>query len=364
MIDLGIVGCGDVAFRTYLPGMEPLAGRARVVACFDPVRERALRAAAMFAGARAYSSYRDLLGHEGLDAVVNLTPAPFHRETTAAALEAGLHCFSEKPLAATVEQAQELIELARRRERLLLCAPAVMATERFRWLREVIAAGRVGRLTLATAQMANMGPAGWRQYTGDPAVFYGPEVGPLLDTGVYVLHAITGLMGPARRVQAFGGIAIPRRKVLIDRLAGQTIAVGANDHMLLHLDLGENRFAQVLSSFAVPRSKTAALELHGTEGSVVVPGDGGWYDPNGPVDLFLRDDSLLGVEGWLNGVASPNPGPYNHLIAAGVPHFVACLEGTEEPVLTAEHATHVLEIILQAGRSVEEGRAIELETGF
>jgi predicted dehydrogenase len=116
---------------------------AEVVACFDPIGERAARFAGQFANARAYDRYDDLLTHEGLDGVLNLTPAPLHRDTTSAALDAGLHCFSEKPIASTIEQANELVNRAQQRERLLLCAPAVMATERFKWLRKAFAAGRL-----------------------------------------------------------------------------------------------------------------------------------------------------------------------------------------------------------------------------
>jgi len=371
VVNLGIIGCGDVAFRTYFPGLDPLRtnGSARVVACYDPVRERAERAAARFHGAEAASDYDDFLRTPGLEAVLNLTPAPFHRDITAAALEAGLHVFSEKPLASDVPDAQALIALAEARERLLLCAPAVMATTRFQWLRQVIASGRIGRPTLATGQMANMGPASWRAYTGDPSVFYGPSVGPLLDTGVYVLHGITGLLGPAKRVEAFGGVAIPRRTVLAGRQAGQPIDVAANDHMLLHLDFGDNVFAQILSSFAVPRTKAPAMELHGTTGSISLA-SGVWYNGEGPVDISVADESALGIEGWLDDVRPPNPDPYangpahSHLIAAGPAHFVACLNGEAQPVLTAAHACHVLEIILKATRSAHEGRALALETTF
>jgi predicted dehydrogenase len=362
VIDLAIVGCGDVAFRTYLPGLALIADRARVVACFDPQTERAERLAAEAGGARVYSSYPDLLAHPGLDAILNLTPAPFHRDITSAALDAGLHCFSEKPLASDVPQAQALIAQARRRERLLLCAPGVMATSRFRWLRDELAAGRFGRPTLAVGQMANMGPAGWLDYRGDPAVFYSKSVGPLLDTGVYILHAITGLFGPARRVEAFGGIAIPQRTVLIPDRAGQTIEVEANDHMLLHLDFGNATFAQVLSSFAVPRSRAPALELHGSIGSISISQDL-WYAIDEPIDLLLPDVRSGSPASWTQE-APPTAGPVPNLIQAGPAHFVACLLGEETPILTAEHACHVLEIILTAERSVREGRALDLETTF
>lgn len=363
MLDLAVVGCGDVAFRTYFAGLAPIADRARVVACYDPTQERAERAAALFPGAAVYRDYPALLGHGGVDAILNFTPAPLHREVSGAALEAGLHVYSEKPLAGTLDDARALTGLAEERGKLLLCAPAVMATRKFRWLKDVIAAGRLGRLTLAVGQLANMGPAGWRAYTGDPRVFYGPGVGPLIDTGVYLLHAITGLFGPAKRVQALGGIAVPRRTILIERFAGETVEVTANDHMLLQLDFGDAAFAQLLSSFAVPGTKARPLEIHGTEGSVSLRGDR-FYDANGPFDFLVRDDGPLGVGGWLENVSAPSPSPYASLIACGVPHFVACLEGTETPILTAAHATHVLDIILKAGEAVASGRTLDLETTF
>jgi predicted dehydrogenase len=351
-----------VATRTYIPALRQMTARAEVAATFDPIEARAKHAASLFPGATAYATYEAFLGHAGLDGVFNLTPAPFHRETTTQALDKGLHVFTEKPIAATVDEARGLIAYAKERGRLLLSAPAVMATVRFRWLKKVIEDGRIGRLTLAVGQMVSMGPAGWRAYTGDPAVFYAANVGPVLDLGVYPLHAITGLFGPAKRVQAFGAITIPQRKVLIPRLAGQTIEVKSNDHMLIHLDFGGS-FAQVLASFAVPASKAPALEIHGTLGTISISLSE-WYNARGPVDFMLRDDTLLGVQGWTNGVSSPEQEGNENLIGAGAEHFIACIAGEEEPILTAEHATHVLEIILKAEESVKAGRAIALETGF
>ena len=363
-IQLGIVGCGDVAFRTYFPGLGPdvKAGRARVAVCFDPVQERADRAATEFPGAVAVTSLDDLIAHEGLRAAVNLTPAPMHREITAKLLEGGLDVYSEKPLAATVAEAQELVALAEQRGKVLLVAPAVMATNRWRWLKRVVEAGTIGRPTLVTAQMANMGPAGWRGYTGDPKVFYGKGVGPLIDTAVYVLHAATGMLGPVKRIQAVGGIVIPKRTILIDRLLGQTVDVTTPDQILIHLDFGDDVYAQILSSFAVPRTKAPAFELHGTGGSVSMTSSA-WYDANGPVDLLVRDESPLGVEDWQT-VGPPAPSPHTNLIGSGVPHLVSVLLGEEQPILTAQHATHVLDVMLTTFQAIGSGETVELSTSF
>jgi predicted dehydrogenase len=363
-IGLGIIGCGDVALRTYGPGLAPLRERATAAAVYDPDPARAELLARDLAGRglpwpRIHSSRDAFLADPAVTAVLNLTPAPFHHETNIAALQAGKHVFSEKPLAGTVEDAWAAIDFARERGLTLLCAPAVMATSRFRWLKDRLDAGWLGRPTLAVGQYANMGPAAWLDYKGDPAVFYGSAVGPALDTGVYILHAITGLFGPARRVEAFGGVCIPRRNVLIPGREGQTVAVEAPDHLLIHLDFGDNRFAQVLSSFATPHSKAPALEIHAEQGTVSIPLES-FYQPDEPIDVWQRDERLGGEERW-EKAAPPTPSHVEHLIQAGPEHFVAVLEGEEAPILTAEHAAHVLELILAAGQSMREGRAVELD---
>jgi predicted dehydrogenase len=362
---LGLIGCGDVAFRTYIPAIQSDSGRATVVATYDPVAERREQAAALFPDATVYADFDAFLHHPGLEGVFNLTPAPLHAETTGRALEVGLHVFSEKPIASSVAEGQALAAQASEAGRLLLCAPATMASDRFQWIKSIIEAGRLGTPTLATAQMANMGPANWRQYTGDPAVFYSKSVGPILDTGVYVLHGITGLFGPAKRVQAFCATAIPERDVLIPGLLGQKIRVESPDIAMIQLDFGDNRFAQILSSFAVPATQAPAMELHGCDGSISISMDG-WYDSAGPIDFFARDNSPLGVSGWQRRLFPPQVKgqPGEHLIGAGPRHFVDCLLGEDQPVLTAEHAIHILDIIFAAGESSAEGRAIGLTTGF
>ena len=358
MLRFGVVGCGDVATRAYLPGLEALPERVEVVACFDPVAERAESAAAQFAGARAYTTYDAFLGHEGgMDLVVNLTPAPLHRQVTGQALEAGYHVLSEKPIAASLAEARELADLAAERGRQLFCAPATMVTGRFRWIKQLVAEGRIGKPTVALAQLANMGPAGWSGYTGDPRVFYGPGVGPLIDTGVYLIHVMTMLLGPAKRVQAMGGIAIPRREIQIERYQGETVDVTTNDVMLLQLDFGDNLFGHLLSSYAVPASQVPPFELHGAEGSIVVKRES-WFDGNGPIDLYTSGG------GMQPDLPTPDPLPVSDILQSGLLHVVDCLDGNEVAVLTATHATHVLEIMLAAQGSAASGGAVELTTVF
>jgi len=363
---LGIVGCGDVAHRWYLPALSGLADRVELTACCDPRAEAAeavVHAVESWSpGTVAYTALDRMLDEAGLDAVINLTPAPLHASVTLPCLEAGLHVLSEKPLAASIDEADRLIQAARGHDRLLLCAPAVAVTRRFRWLAEIVASGRFGTLSLAVAHHADSGPASWREYTGDPSVFYREGVGPVIDHGIYRLHGLTMLMGPVRRVQAMGAIGVPQRMVLAGPLAGRTIDVTTPDHVLINMEFASGALGHLLASFGTASTLAPWLELHFTHATISFPGVS--HDKDAPASIYLDDESPLGLEGWVHDVHPPPPPEPMPVVEAGAAHFVACLRGEEEPVLTAEHARHVLDIILKAYASIDDGQSHETETTF
>ncbi len=360
---IAIIGCGDVAYRHYLPALADLADRVEIRAFVDARPEAADRAAGFVAGwspnAATYVDVPAMVAAGDVDAAINLTPAPRHAEVSHACLDAGLHVYSEKPIAGTLADADRLIATARERRLLLLCAPGVAVTERFRWLATVVDSERLGRLTLAVAQHADTGPATWREYTGDPTPFHAAGVGPVFDHGVYRLHGLTMLLGPVRRVQAMGTISSPRRLARAGPLAGTTIPLTTPDHVLINLEFQGGALGQLLTSFAAPATLAPWMELQFERGTISLGGESS--DPEAPVRLYIDDESALGLEGWVDNVQLP---PDVGSVEAGACHFVACLRGDAKPVVTAEHARHVLDIILKSYDSIEDGRSHDTETTF
>ncbi len=359
MIRAGIIGCGDVARRAYIPGIQELADRITLVATFDTMAERAEDIASMFPDATDYTSIEEFLGHEGggaMDLVFNLTPAPLHRQITAQVLEAGYHVYSEKPIASTVKEARELVRIAEQQGRELICAPATMVTGRFRWMKQFLENGELGRPIAIRAHIGNMGPAAWAEYFGDPRVFYQQGVGPLVDTGVYMLHVMTGLLGPAKRIQAVGGITIPERETSIPRLQGAKIEVTTPDLFSINIDFGGETYGHLYSSFAIPKSQAPYFELYAEKGTISVDRVS-WFHGNGPSDLFLLDQPLAGWQ-----MALPDPIRTNGILESGIFHAIQHVEDGEPLVMTAAHATHVLEIMNAAHESVRTGEAIDIET--
>ncbi|MCO5216980.1 MAG: Gfo/Idh/MocA family oxidoreductase [Thermomicrobiales bacterium] len=366
MLNIGIIGCGDVATHSYMPGLQAMADRANVVAVFDIFQNRVDDALGFFPNAAPYLDYDAFLGHgpEKMDLVFNLTPAPLHRDITAKALEAGYSVYSEKPIASTLGEAAELVALAEEKGLHFFCAPAMMVTGRFMWLKEFIYSGAIGNPYFIKGQIGGMGPASWRTYSGDPRVFYTPKVGPLVDLGVYQLHALTGLFGPARTVSAVGGIMNPTRKLLQPALFGEEIEVQAPDLYSINLTFDNNRNANLFNTFAMPATKSPMFEIYGSMGTVSI-GQHQWFDGNGTTDIYVRDESEGGeAEGWNNDSPVPNPIEASDILGSGILHALDVMANGTDNVLTAAHAEHVLEIMLAAGESLKTGDSIEIASSF
>jgi predicted dehydrogenase len=146
---------------------------------------------------------------------------------------------------------------------------------------------------------------------------------------------------------------------------GQKITVETPDVSMIQLDFGNNSFAQVLSSFAMPGSQAPAMEVHGSDASLTIWLED-WYNAAGPIDYIQRDPGPAGLQGWQRKISPPSPigHPGENLIGSGPRHFVSVMDGTQEPILTPEHAIHILDIILSSSESASCGKAIELQTTF
>jgi predicted dehydrogenase len=169
----------------------------------------------------------------------------------------------------------------------------------------------------------------------------------LFDLGVYCLTSLTGLLGPAKRVTAMTGVAIPEREI-----NGRKIRVEAEDNAQVLLDFGDACFAVVTSGFTMQQYRTPALEVYGTRGTIQMLGDD--WDPEG-YELFQNSAGC-----WQVFKETDPDWPW----ADGLRHLVECIHENKRPLVTPEHAAHVLEIMLKAQQAGREGRALVIESTF
>ena len=349
-VKLALLGCGDVAQRDYLPEMHRLAGRAEVVAVCGRTPERAREVAARYEIDAWYDDYQTMLAATDAEAVINLTPIQAHAETTLAALEAGKHVYSEKPAATTLADALRIRAEAARRGLTLVSAPSVLLFPQVRFTRDLVARGAIGRVHAALGRGYGGVPP-WSGYPSDPGPFFARGGGPLADMGVYPLHAITGILGPARRVSAFAAQAQESFVVADGPLAGKRVRVEVEDNWHLMLDLGEGRLASVTANNVARDSRAPQMELFGLEGTVSV----NLLDVSAPVETLLS-----GQDWQSHPVAHERAAGPDHLL--GVEHLVDCLTTGASPIPSIDHAIHVIEIMEAAAESAATEEAVELTT--
>ena len=349
-VRIGVVGCGEVAQRVYLPEFHRLNDKAALVAVCDRVAERA-RAAQQRFGARTY--YTDLerfLRESDAEIVVNLTPHRANVSVSMAALAAGRHVYTEKPLAQSVDDATQLIETARTHNVKLACAPVMLLLPTAQRWQHLLREGAIGDVTFARAQL--LAPPIWDDFSPDHVWYYAAGSGPLLDGGVYALTALTGLFGPALCVSAMAGTIMSEHVISNGPAAGRRFRNEVADSVHLHLDFG-HFFATFDVSWCVQASRNEALEVSGAHGTL--SGDPTYA--NTPIHIF-RPES-----GW--SVDEPTPLlPRSDDWFLGVAHLVDCVLHDTEPIPSATHARHVLDIMLTALQSAQEGRTLTLQTTF
>jgi predicted dehydrogenase len=352
IVKLALLGCGDVAQRDYLPEMHRLAGRAKLVAVCGRTPDRVHQVAEQYDIPAQYDDYRSMLADSDAEAVINLTPIQLHAETTLAALEAGKHVYSEKPVATTLDDALRIRDEADRRGLTLVCAPSVLLVPQVRFAWELVKSGRIGKVHAALGRGYGGVPP-WSGYPSDPSPFFARGGGPLADMGVYPLHAITGILGPAKRVSAFAAQARDSFVVEEGPFAGKRIPIEVEDNWHLMLDFGDGRLASVTANNVAQDSRAPQMELFGLEGTVSV----NLLDVSAPVE------TLVPGEGWTSHTVphERSSGP-DHLL--GVEHLVECVSSGARPIPSIDHAIHVVEIMQAATRSAAAGGAIDLETSF
>ena len=152
---VGVVGLGYWG-PNIARNLDALEG-CELAWCCDADEASRARYGATYPDARFTGDFDELLADESLDAVAITTPVPTHAELTTRALEAGKHCFVEKPLAQDATSAARLVELADERELVLMVGHLLCYHPGVRQLADLIAKGELGEVYYLYSQRLNLG---------------------------------------------------------------------------------------------------------------------------------------------------------------------------------------------------------------
>jgi len=197
-VKLGIVGCGGIA-QAHCRAIAEIEG-VKIVAACDILEEPMTRTAERWGIEKTYFDYNDLVKQEDLDGVLVCTPTAVHAGPSIAALKAGKHVLSEKPMEASRKAAAEMVEAAQESGLILMVALKLRFTPQVIKAKEIIDAGVLGEIYYAeTVADRRRGNPGGNFIKKDTAGF-----GAAADIGVYALDTALYLMGHPKPVAVSG----------------------------------------------------------------------------------------------------------------------------------------------------------------
>jgi predicted dehydrogenase len=197
MVSVAIVGAGGIG-RIRAQTISG-AGRDRVCAVADVDAARA-RAVAQLCSADHADDWREIVFRSDVDAVVVSTPTKFHAEIALSALEAGKHVLCEKPLARTTAECQQIVEAARRANRVLKTGFNYRHMAHTRKAKELLEAGSIGPAYFLRCRYGHGGRPGYECHWCTDADLSGGGV--LQEQGIHMIDLVRVLLGEPSRVLA------------------------------------------------------------------------------------------------------------------------------------------------------------------
>jgi len=271
-----------------------------------------------------------LLARDDVDAVVVNAPTNRHAEVMVAAAEAGKHVFTEKVMALTVKECDEISQAVKKAGvKFGISFPARTQPQHL-FAKQVADEKMIGEVKLMRVRVAHNGAsADWL-----PPHFYDPIAcggGAMMDLGAHPMYLARWILGKPKRISS---------------TFNQTTGHEVEDNAVCVIEFETGAIGIVETSFVSTHSP-GCLELYGTEGSMFVGG------PEGGVRLISNKIDCA-VKGWIKPVDLPKalPSPLKMWVSGVV-------EGTPIPFgLVA--GTELTELMENAYISHREGKQIEI----
>jgi predicted dehydrogenase len=333
---LAIIGLG-LAVKPHALSLLDLKDRVEVAAAFSPSEARRAEFAARYPFPTA-ASLDDILADPGIDILAVLTPPNTHLDVVRRAAAAGKHVILEKPIEITTERAAELVEACRKAGVRL----GVVLQHRFRpaglRLKEMLAAGALGRLVGCSATIRLWRPQSYYDQPGR-GTRARDGGGVLITQGIHTLDLMLSLAGPVAEVAGYAATTSVHRMETEDLVCAAV------------------RFAN--GALGVIEATTGAypgfperIEIVGETGTAALAGTRlDVFHHDGRVTQIAPDNSAGGTG------ADPMDFPHDYHRAL-IADFLDALDEDREPAVSGAEALQVQRLIDALLEAAATGRPV------
>lgn len=329
---VAVIGCGSIAKHRHL-GEYHHNPAVEIVAVCDLVEERVNEMAQQY-GAKAYTSYEEMLEVEKIDAVSVCLPNYLHAPVSIAALDAGCHVLCEKPMATSREEADAMIQAAKSSGKKLMVAHNQRFVPSHQKARALIESGEIGKIYSFRTAFGHGGPEGWSADGKDSWFFKKDEafIGAMGDLGVHKADLLRYLLGE-EFVEVAG---------FIETSAKENTDVDDNAVCILKSESGI--IGTLAASWAYTAREDNSTIIYG-EHAILRLED----DPDYSLVVQYKNGEV--VKYALGAIQSNEAG--GQTSSHTIDHFVASILQDTEPLINGDEGKKSLEVILAALESME-----------
>ncbi|TGB01656.1 Gfo/Idh/MocA family protein [Halobacillus salinus] len=339
-LQVAVIGCGSIAQHRHL--LEYNANEnVEITAVCDLVEERVEKVAKQY-GAKAYTSYEELLAKENVDVVSVCLPNYLHAPVSIAALNAGAHVLCEKPMATSRLEAEQMIEAAEISGKKLMIAHNQRFVPSHQKAKELIESGAIGKVYSFRTAFGHGGPEGWSA-DGANSWFFKKEkafIGAMGDLGVHKADLLRYILG-----QEFVDVA-----GFVENNAKSDITVDDNAVCILRSESGI--VGTMAASWAYKPSEDNSTIIYGEKGTLRLEDD-----PEYSLIAQYTNGDVVNYQ--LGKIQSNDDGGQSN--SHVIDHFVDSVLQDKQPLVTGEEGMKSLDVILAALRSGETGQISKLE---
>jgi len=314
MLRVGVVGVGNMGFhhaRIYSELAKE--GKIELVGVADANLERAKEVASQFR-TKAFGDYRELV-KEGIGAVSIAVPTSLHKQVALEFIENGVSVLVEKPIAESIESAQEIIRAAKKNDVTLMVGHVERFNPGVLKLREVLEEGLIGDVVTLTAK--RVGPL-------PPQI---KDVGVIVDLAVHDIDVMSFLL--EKRV-----------KSVYARAGSAKNPLELEDYAIIMLDFGDA--TGVIDTNWLTPHKVRTLSVVGTEGIAELN--------------YITQKLVIYNHEWVKEAKVNFKEPLRNELE----HFIDCLEKGAKPLVSGEEGLHALKVAISALESAKSSRIVEV----
>ena len=368
-INIGVIGCGSIAQKGHLPWYWESSKSNLLAVCSD-LEDEVKSVAKRWQVEKWFTDYQDLLAMDEIDAVSICTPVWLHQEIAVAAAEAGKHILCEKPMARNSEEAQLMVEAAKRNNVLLTVGFMKRFHPGFRRIKEIVDRGLIGRVYHIDVHWNLFFPSGTREsetFSEDKRI----GGGVILDNCSHYIDFSRWLLE-----SEVATIYSETAKVVPDRIYEDqaTVILRFQNQSTSIMDMGFNRVEWVERSAWDRRPEysshfTEQGFIYGTEGTITfeAPPFDSIESLSIKVYLLKGEHCQLGGRHEIEVPVIRQPGgpltPYeieSFPFKAQIEHFLDCIGGNASLQVSGDDGLIVTEVSMEPYESARTGQRIML----